>query len=62
MNRFLKPILTGVFLTAAAGTAQAEMLATTATDITVYSGPGDNYPAVGVATRGSSGAGFMQSS
>lgn len=56
MNPIFKPILAGSFLAFAAGAAQADMLATTATDITVYAGPGAEYPAVGIATRGSSGA------
>lgn len=56
MNRLLTPILAATALSIAAGAAHAEMLATTATDITIYSGPGAEYPAVGIATRGSSGA------
>ncbi|WP_075292743.1 DUF1236 domain-containing protein [Pararhizobium arenae] len=56
MNRLLTPILAATVLSASAGLASAEMLATTATDITVHAGPGSQYPAIGVATRGSSGA------
>ena len=46
----MRCILTGT------GLASAEMMATTATDLTVYSGPGADYPSVGIATRGSSAA------
>ncbi|KAA1182739.1 DUF1236 domain-containing protein [Rhizobium tropici] len=46
-------LLAGVILAASAGLAQAEMSATTATDIEVRSGPGAEFPTVGVATRGS---------
>lgn len=56
MNPIFKSIVAAAALGLAAGAAQAEMLATTATDITVYSGPGAQYPAVGIATRGSAGA------
>ncbi|KQV34630.1 MULTISPECIES: DUF1236 domain-containing protein [unclassified Rhizobium] len=56
MNPIFKPVFAGGLLAFAAGAAQAEMLATTATDITVYSGPGAEYPAVGIATRGSAGS------
>lgn len=56
MRWISKPFLAGVMVLSGAGLAQAEMIATTATDLTVYSGPGQDYPAVGVATRGSTGA------
>lgn len=46
-------LLAGVILAGSAGLAQAEMSATTATDIEVRSGPGAEFPTVGVATRGS---------
>ncbi|AYG66832.1 MULTISPECIES: DUF1236 domain-containing protein [unclassified Rhizobium] len=46
-------LLAGVILVGSAGLAQAEMSATTATDIEVRSGPGAEFPTVGVATRGS---------
>lgn len=46
-------LLAGFVLVGSAGLAQAEMSATTATDIEVRSGPGAEFPAVGVATRGS---------
>ncbi len=46
-------LLTGFVLLGSAGLAQAEMAATTATDIEVRSGPGAEFPTVGVATRGS---------
>lgn len=46
-------LLAGFVLVGSAGLAQAEMSATTASDIEVRSGPGAQYPTVGVATRGS---------
>ncbi|WP_412063795.1 DUF1236 domain-containing protein [Rhizobium sp. SYY.PMSO] len=49
-------LLAGVIVAGSAGLAQAEqieMSATTATDIEVRSGPGAEFPTVGVATRGS---------
>ncbi|NEI71410.1 DUF1236 domain-containing protein [Rhizobium lusitanum] len=46
-------LLAGVILAGSAGLAQADMSATTATDIEVRSGPGAEFPTVGVATRGS---------
>ncbi|ENN87899.1 hypothetical protein RHSP_48953 [Rhizobium freirei PRF 81] len=46
-------LLAGLALVGSAGLAQAEMSATTASDIEVRSGPGAEFPAVGVATRGS---------
>jgi len=48
-----KLLLAGVVVLSSAGLAQAEMSATTATDIEVRSGPGAEFPTVGVATRGS---------
>ena len=56
MRWISKPLLAGAMLLSGAGLASAEMMATTATDLTVYSGPGADYPSVGVATRGSSAA------
>lgn len=46
-------LLAGMVLIGSAGLAQAEMSATTASDIEVRSGPGAEFPTVGVATRGS---------
>jgi uncharacterized protein YraI len=47
-------LLAGVILASAAGLARAEeMSATTITDLDVRSGPGQQYPTVGTATRGS---------
>lgn len=46
-------LLAGFVLVGTAGLAQADMSATTATDIEVRSGPGAEFPTVGVATRGS---------
>lgn len=54
MRWILKPALAGAILLSGAGFSYAAMMATTATDLTVYSGPGSEYPSVGVATRGSS--------
>lgn len=48
-----KLLLAGIVLAGSAGLAQAEMSATTATDIEVRAGPGAEFPTVGVATRGS---------
>ncbi|MBB5534982.1 DUF1236 domain-containing protein [Rhizobium giardinii] len=56
MRWISNPLLVGALLLAGAGLAKAAMLATTATDLTVYSGPGTEYPSVGIATRGSSAA------
>ncbi|MCV9960901.1 DUF1236 domain-containing protein [Pararhizobium sp. BT-229] len=56
MRWISRPLLAGAVLLTGAGLAQADMMATTATDLTVYSGPGTEYPSVGVATRGSSAA------
>jgi uncharacterized protein YraI len=46
-------LLAGFVLVGSAGLAQAEMSATTASDMEVRSGPGAEFPTVGVATRGS---------
>lgn len=47
-------LLAGVILASAAGLARAEeMSATTINDIEVRTGPGQQYPSVGTATRGS---------
>ncbi|KQV64488.1 DUF1236 domain-containing protein [Rhizobium sp. Root1220] len=45
--------LAGAIVAASAGLAQAEMAATAVNDLTIRSGPGPQYPSVGVATRGS---------
>ncbi|TXI01622.1 MAG: DUF1236 domain-containing protein [Rhizobium sp.] len=45
-------LLAGVILAGSTGLAQAEMSATTATDIEVRSGPGAEFSTIGVATRG----------
>ncbi|TCU17209.1 DUF1236 domain-containing protein [Rhizobium sullae] len=45
--------LAGAVLAASAGFAHAEMTATAINDLNVRSGPGPQYPSVGVATRGS---------
>ncbi|AJD41958.1 DUF1236 domain-containing protein [Rhizobium sp. SEMIA 4085] len=45
--------LAGAVLAASAGFANAEMSATAINDLNVRSGPGPQYPSVGVATRGS---------
>ncbi|MBB4229176.1 DUF1236 domain-containing protein [Rhizobium mongolense] len=45
--------LAGAVLAASAGFAHAEMSATAINDLNVRSGPGPQYPSVGVATRGS---------
>lgn len=49
----LRAALTASALLAVIPSAYAEMSATTLTDLTVRAGPGPQYPAVGVATRGS---------
>ncbi|AYG59753.1 DUF1236 domain-containing protein [Rhizobium jaguaris] len=46
-------LLTGLLLLGSAGLAQAQMSATTVTDLDVRTGPGPQYPTVGTATRGS---------
>lgn len=46
-------LLAGLVLVSTAGLARAEMVATTASDIEVRSGPGAEFPKIGVATRGS---------
>jgi uncharacterized protein YraI len=53
MKTWLKCLLAASALAAAVFPAQAQMTATTASDITVRSGPGQEYPEVGIATRGS---------
>ena len=53
MNTTLKHLLAAGVVLAIPGFAMAEMSATTVNDMTVYAGPGDEYPAVGMATRGS---------
>lgn len=49
----LRAALTAGAMLAAIPSAYAEMSATTLTDLNVRAGPGPQYPAVGVATRGS---------
>jgi len=49
-------LLAGAFLAASAGLAQAEMVATSINDLNIRSGPGPQYPSVGLATRGSMAA------
>jgi uncharacterized protein YraI len=49
----LKWLGLGAVLSALALPAQAQMTTTTASDIIVRSGPGQNYPEIGMATRGS---------
>ncbi|ABR61074.1 DUF1236 domain-containing protein [Sinorhizobium medicae] len=49
----LRAALTASALLAVIPSAYAEMSATTLTDLNVRAGPGPQYPAVGVATRGS---------
>jgi uncharacterized protein YraI len=56
MRWISKPLLAGAMLLTGTGLASAGMMATTATDLTVYAGPGADYPSVGIATRGSSAA------
>ena len=56
MRWISKPLLAGVMLVSGAGFAHADMMATTATDLTIYSGPGANYPSLGIATRGTTAA------
>ncbi|MCV9996640.1 DUF1236 domain-containing protein [Pararhizobium sp. YC-54] len=53
MRWISKPLLAGAMLLTGASFAAADMMATTATDLTVYAGPGAEYPSVGIATRGS---------
>ncbi|OHV84314.1 DUF1236 domain-containing protein [Rhizobium sp. LCM 4573] len=53
MKTWLKCLFAASALATAAFPAWAQMTATTASDITVRSGPGEEYPEVGVATRGS---------
>lgn len=45
--------LAGAIVVGSAGFAQAEMVATAINDLNVRAGPGPQYPAVGVAPRGS---------
>lgn len=53
MIHVLKALLAGTAVAAVALPAQAQMSTVTASDIVVRSGPGDDYPEVGLATRGS---------
>ncbi len=50
---FYRSALAATFLIGGATLAQAEMSATTVTDLNVRAGPGPQYPSVGLATRGS---------
>lgn len=54
MDKTLKMIMAGGAFALMAGYANAAMVATTASDISVRSGPGEDYPELGLATRGSS--------
>jgi uncharacterized protein YraI len=45
--------LAGAIVAGTAGFAHAEMAATAINDLTIHTGPGTQYPSVGVATRGS---------
>lgn len=53
MDKKLKLMIAGGAFALIAGYANAAMVATTASDISVRSGPGEDYPEVGLATRGS---------
>lgn len=53
MNKQLKIMIAGGAFALLAGYANAAMVATTASDLSVRSGPGEDYPEVGLATRGS---------
>jgi uncharacterized protein YraI len=53
MDKKLKLMIAGGAFALMAGYANAAMVATTASDISVRSGPGEEYPEVGLATRGS---------
>ncbi|WP_105384105.1 DUF1236 domain-containing protein [Neorhizobium alkalisoli] len=53
MTTWLKCLGLGAVISALALPAAAQMTTTTASDITVRAGPGQEYPELGVATRGS---------
>ncbi|MFK3776983.1 DUF1236 domain-containing protein [Agrobacterium sp. NPDC089420] len=53
MDKTLKMLMAGGAFALMAGYANAAMVATTASDISVRSGPGEDYPELGLATRGS---------
>ena len=53
MTTWLKCLALGSVFSALALPAAAQMATTTASDIVVRSGPGQNYPEIGLATRGS---------
>lgn len=53
MKKNLKLMIAGGAFALLAGYANAAMVATTASDLSVRSGPGEDYPEVGLATRGS---------
>jgi uncharacterized protein YraI len=53
MNTKLKLMIAGGAFALLSGYANAAMVATTASDISVRSGPGEDYPELGLATRGS---------
>lgn len=55
MNTLNRTIAATALLMASTGLASAAMIATTVTDMTIYSGPGTDYEQVGLATRGSTG-------
>ena len=54
MTTWLKCLALGSVFSALALPAAAQMATTTASDIVVRSGPGQEYPEIGLATRGSS--------
>ncbi|KJF68363.1 DUF1236 domain-containing protein [Rhizobium nepotum] len=53
MDKTLKMLMAGGAFALMAGFANAAMVATTASDVSIRSGPGEDYPEVGLATRGS---------
>ena len=53
MDKKLKLMIAGGAFALMAGYANAAMVATTASDLSIRSGPGEDYPEVGLATRGS---------
>ncbi len=53
MDKTLKMLMAGGAFALMAGYANAAMVATTASDVSVRSGPGEDYPELGLATRGS---------
>lgn len=53
MDKTLKMLMAGGAFALMAGYANAAMVATTASDVSVRSGPCEDYPELGLATRGS---------